>query len=85
MFANNLLFSSLNGKQTHPKRSFDDFTVLLEGLAVFPTDFIILGDFNIHIDVLSDPLTKCFIDIINATALKQHVTGPTHTAGHTLD
>ena len=33
---------------------FNDFSVLLEDLAVFPGRFAIVGDFNIHVDNLDD-------------------------------
>ena len=44
-----------------------------------------MGDFNIHVDTMSDSLAARFCDIIDSMGLKQHVTGPTHSAGHTLD
>ncbi len=68
-----------------PKAFLDDFTLLLEELAVYPSDFIIMGDFNIHIDNMSDSLSSHFCDILDSMGLRQHVTGPTHSAGHTLD
>ena len=67
-----------------PKAFLDDFTCLLEELAVYPSDFIIMGDFNIHVDKMSDSLAARFADI-DSTGLQQHVTMPTRSAGHTLD
>ena len=41
-----------------------------------------MGDFNIHYDIVSDT-EAC--NILTELGLKQHVIGPTHVSGHTLD
>ena len=46
---------------------------------------MITGDFNFHLDNTSDIHAKRFVGILNAFGLKQHVSGPTHEKGHTLD
>ena len=48
-------------------------------------DFLILGDFNIHIDVAQNPTTRLFKDITTAFNLVQHVSDSTHENGNTLD
>ena len=50
-----------------------------------PNKVILAGDFNIHVD---DPSNKSAAEFLNTTEsfnLAQHVTGPTHTHGHTLE
>ena len=44
-------------------------------------DIVILGDFNIHIDVNNSTSSK-FNDIITAFDLVQYVMEPTHESGH---
>ena len=46
---------------------------------------ILVGDFNIHVDDRRDVMALRFLDLIDTFGLVQHVTGPTHTRGHTLD
>ena len=63
----------------------DEFLTFLEGAVVdihFP---LLLGDFNIHVDVPNDNFAKSFISGVNSLGFKQHVHEPTHRAGHTLD
>ncbi len=47
--------------------------------------FAIAGDFNIHIDDAEIKTTKEIITALNTFDLIQHVHGPTHNRGHTLD
>ncbi|XP_072177812.1 uncharacterized protein [Diadema setosum] len=48
-------------------------------------DLLVVGDFNVHIDVLRNRETRQFLSSVKAAGLQQHVTGPTHNMGHTLD
>ena len=43
------------------------------------------GDFNFHLDDLRDNDTKKFMDLLETFSLSEHVSGPTHLSGHTLD
>ncbi len=65
--------------------SLSDFSGLLERVAVEPGQLILLGDFNIHVDSPSDAQTKMFCDLLDSHNMRQHVSGPTHKSGHTLD
>ncbi len=47
--------------------------------------FTIAGDFNIHIDNAEIKTAKEIITVLNTFDLIQHVHGPTHNRGHTLD
>lgn len=62
----------------------DEFFELLEMYTVLNEDFIIAGDINIHVET-DDASSKKFHEIIDLFDLKQHVTGPTHIKGHTID
>ena len=46
---------------------------------------LIVGDFNFHVNNLSDPGANKFKALLNQYNLSQHVTIPIHTAGNTLD
>ena len=54
-------------------------------LAISPGRLVIMGDFNIHFDKISDPKTQKLKNILAELGLKQHVTDPTHICGHILD
>jgi len=63
----------------------NEFGFLLEILATITFPFIILGDFNIHVDTPSDQNSRHFIKLLETFGLNQHIDGPTHSNGHTLD
>ena len=44
-----------------------------------------MGDFNYHVDNISNLDTVKFNKILESFCLVQHVNGPTHKKGHTLD
>jgi hypothetical protein len=46
---------------------------------------LILGDFNIHVDVADNLDSIKFLDMLESVGLQQHVKHPTHVGGHTLD
>ncbi|XP_054860077.1 uncharacterized protein LOC129347328 [Amphiprion ocellaris] len=61
---------------------FSDF---LSDLVLSSDKVIIVGDFNIHVDVDSDSLTTAFNSILDSIGFSQHVHKPTHSFNHTLD
>ncbi len=80
-------------------RFFDEFSSHMESVLLSPHNVVITGDFNIHMDLLLLPdaalrtdsekqskqtATK-FMDILSSFGLEQHIRGPTHRSGHTLD
>ena len=74
----------------HPvslKTFFDDFASYMESIIVTPEPLIITGDFNIHMLIIRTILMHAceFLDLLVSLCLKQHVIGPTHEGGHTLD
>ena len=64
---------------------FDEFDDALERTATFSSAIAIVGDINIHLDVMNDPNTIKFVRSLDDHNLVQHVFGPTHRDGHTLD
>ncbi len=63
----------------------EEFTELLSMISTEFDYFAIAGDFNIHIDNAEIKTTKEIITVLNTFDLIQHVHGPTHNRGHTLD
>ncbi|KAJ1182464.1 hypothetical protein NDU88_007654, partial [Pleurodeles waltl] len=53
--------------------------------ALASTDYILLGDLNFHLENNNDINTTNLIDNLTNFGLKQLVTSPTHSTGHTLD
>ena len=59
-----------------------EFSAFMETIILVPEPLIIVGDFNIHVDCNDE---GNFLDLLQSFGLTQHVTGPTHEDGHTLD
>lgn len=62
----------------------DEFNELLSKISTDFDNIMISGDFNIHIDNHSDTYAKELTDL-GAFELTQHISGPIHKHGHTLD
>src|SRR3989441_2981141 len=62
-----------------------EFSTLLEDLISSPSELIITGDFNFHVDDPNSPSGSSFLTLLDTFGLSQLVSFPTHTAGHTLD
>jgi len=60
----------------------DEFNYFLCHAATTPHEFIITGDFNIHLDNLSDHTTSQFLSLLSSFNLTQHVNFPTHNQNH---
>lgn len=63
----------------------EEFTDLTESLMSSCIPFVMLGDFNLHVDSPGSPDVRGFMDILETMHLKQHVNFATHIKGHTLD
>ena len=63
----------------------EEFSKLMEQLIIVPGNLLIVGDFNYHVDNTTNPETIKFNKILEMFNLQQHVNGPTHKKGHTLD
>ena len=64
---------------------FDEWSLSLDRLPVITKDVIITGDLNVHLDNVHDADALRFNGTLEAHGLVQHVVGPTHKKGHTLD
>ena len=62
-----------------------EFSTLLETAVPSPGHLLIAGDFNLHLEDVSSIDAVKFADLLHCTGLQQHVHGPTHSKGHTLD
>lgn len=63
----------------------DEYTEFLTRILPQYNSLVILGDFNIHVNDESDADAMIFKDTMQAFGLTQHVEGPTHRCGNTLD
>src|SRR5688572_30129279 len=70
-----------------PSVFLDEFGSLLSLAATTPSpnEFLLTGDFNIHVDNPSDSLGSDFLNLLSSANLIQHVNFPTHIKNHTLD
>ena len=73
------------GTKTVTSEFIDDFSDLVERIAVHTASLIIVGDINLHLDVPSAAQVNNFLDLLSGADLIQHVVGPTHRDGQTLD
>ena len=64
---------------------FEEFERVIEAAAATNCRVIVVGDFNIHMDVIDDTSAVRFRRVLVSCGLQQHVTVATHNAGHTLD
>jgi len=56
----------------------DDFNSFISFAATTPHEFMITGDFNIHLDNPTDHLTSQFLSLLSSFNLTQHVNFSTH-------
>ncbi|XP_071149246.1 uncharacterized protein [Mytilus edulis] len=64
---------------------FEEWSEFLDRLFVIPNELLITGDLNFHLDNVNASDTRKFNETILDHGLVQHVHGPTHNKGHTLD
>jgi len=62
----------------------EDFSTLISSVSTSPHEFLITGDFNIHVDDLTDSNAIQFLSLLDHANLTQHVSFPTHRHYHTL-
>jgi len=75
-----------SSKNNIKKSSFiDEFGELLELTSTLSGKIVILGDFNVHMDLTSDHEAVQLSSLLESFGMAQHVSGPTHKEGHTLD
>lgn len=64
---------------------FEELSSVFEVLVAQPHPVVVGGDFNIHIEDGNDSDTRQFNELLASFGLTQHVHGPTHRFGGTLD
>ena len=64
---------------------FGEFTTILESLATFNSQLVILGDLNVHLEDPGDGACVTLNGILDSFSLVQQVNSPTHSAGGLLD
>lgn len=64
---------------------FDEFATVLEQLALYNSQVVIVGDFDLHLENTTSLLAADFRTFINQFRLIQHVAEPTHRHGGWLD
>lgn len=64
---------------------FTEFSDYLESLVMSSEPLLILGDFNIQMDLPDDTDCRNLSDVLESMGLTQHVLQSTHELGHTLD
>ena len=63
----------------------DDWPKFLAKYTVTDKNIIITGDLNFHLDNVTNHATVKFTSVLQSCGMLQHVKGPTHALGHTLD
>ena len=64
---------------------FQQFGDLVDSIVIRKESVVILGDLNFHLDNINEPESNRLKDVLFSAGLMQHVVGPTHRSGHTLD
>lgn len=64
---------------------FEELLTLLELLTPNPDKLVILGDFNIHVDVATDHHARQFTYMADSFGLVQHINSATHIEGKILE
>ena len=64
---------------------FSEFSTLLEDLVSSPSELLLTGDFNFHVDTPAQIPASSFLSLLETFNLIQHVNFSIHRLGHTLD
>ena len=62
-----------------------DFSLYLDGQATSSGHLLVVGDFNIRVDLERDVHVQEFHNLIDSMNMKQHIQESTHKKSHTLD
>ncbi|XP_072021265.1 uncharacterized protein [Amphiura filiformis] len=63
----------------------EEFDAFINEISMAPVKTLLLGDFNIHVDLPSKPDSARFLESLAENGFQQHVHQSTHKDGHTLD
>ncbi|KAF7239258.1 hypothetical protein EYD10_14085 [Varanus komodoensis] len=73
------------GKQMLTVDSLPELTQIVLDLVLKTPRMLVLGDFNLHAEMVLTGAAQDFMASMAAMGLSQHVIGPTHECGHILD
>jgi len=73
------------GSQAVTDEFFDELQLVLTSIQSTAHETVIVGDFNVHVDVPTDSVAQQLNDVLADHGLRQHVDVATHDRGHTLD
>ena len=62
-----------------------EFAEFLESVVMTAEPLVLPGDFNIHVNIMTDNNAAQFLDLLSSMGLHQHIAFLTHTSGNTLD
>ena len=68
-----------------PTSFLTEFYDFIDSVFIHFKNFVILGDFNLHVNKCFNPSIVKFYDILSTFGFSQLVEGPTHKLGNTLD
>ena len=68
-----------------PKVFLEELSEILSGICLEYDCVIISGDFNLHVDNPENSYASELLSLLDTLHLTQHLEGPTHSLGHTLD
>ena len=63
----------------------EEFPIYLKSVIMSSEPLLIVGDFNLHVNIPSHPNASKFLNLLSSKGLDQHVDKPTHVSGNTLD
>jgi len=73
------------GSQALTEAFFDKLSAVLKRLSTYNCPIVVCGDYNVHVDQPEDVNAVRLKQLLQSFDCRQHVTGPTHVNGHTLD
>ena len=62
-----------------------EFESMIDDYLLHSSDIIFTGDFNVHVDDLTDSRANRFKSLLSSSGLFQYIDEPTHRQGHCLD
>jgi len=73
------------GSSAATEEFFDELHLVITAVSTSSCETIIVGDFNIHVDVATDGNAARLREVLSDHSLHQHVSQATHDRGHVLD
>ena len=73
------------GSANVSSRFYEELSTVLEALVVYACPVVVGGNFNIHVQDADDSDARRLANLLASFNMVQHVRGPTHHRGNTLD